>query len=53
MNMNMIRTTMTLLLILFWVMAVAAVLRLCAWADTGMRGNTPVEKHINPFHAHE
>lgn len=47
------RLIMTLSCILFWVLVIAAALRLMAWADTGMRGDEPPVENINPFHAHE
>lgn len=37
----------------FWIgvaiLAALAVLRLCAWADIGARGNVPIERSIIPF----
>ena len=35
----------TILFVLFLI----ALLRLCAWADTGMRGESPVIQNPNPF----
>jgi hypothetical protein len=36
----------------FWIgvaiLAALAVLRLCAWADAGLRGEAPIEEHIIP-----
>ena len=36
------------LVIAFWVIVTIVVLRLMAWADTGSRGECPVEKSIIP-----
>jgi len=37
----------TIWLALF-VAAIISLLRLCAWADTGSRGEAPIEEHIIP-----
>jgi hypothetical protein len=29
-------------------LAIISLLRLCAWADTGSRGEAPIEEHIIP-----
>ena len=36
------------LVIAFWVIVTVTVLRLMAWADTGSRGECPVEKNLIP-----
>ena len=37
------------LVIAFWVIVTVTVLRLMAWADTGSRGECPVEKNLIPI----
>ena len=52
MNTNWNTTLWGLVLRVIWLaIAVAgfvAVLRLCAWADTGIRNESPIEKNIIP-----
>lgn len=40
-------------MVAFWVVFGLIILRICAWADTGMRGNEAPVDNINPFHAHD
>ena len=37
-----------ILVIAFWVIVTIVVLRLMAWADTGSRGECPIEERILP-----
>lgn len=39
---------LAMIVVTFWVIFGLIVLRLCAWADTGMRGNVPIERSIIP-----
>jgi len=42
------KTILAMIVVTFWVIFGLIVLRLCAWADTGMRGNVPIERSVIP-----
>jgi hypothetical protein len=42
------RIILTIVVAIFWIVVGLIVLRFCAWADTGMKGNVPIERSIIP-----